>query len=217
MANPAVEVGTRVGKALKKLAMGVAMARAAKCVDDDIYRIVRRGALDCIPSMRGRLLRVLWNSRDAYELTSNIADRAELGTDTAKVWLDDLRLLGIVDRACAGVGVQAGYTWRLTGELQQTITLAGALDDDGTDVPGSDPDSDPRDGCVGGVPPDPAPQTPGIELGMAGRSGVPNRPPPPSHVTVDDDSDRWEREEIMAVEAEAEAAAIRASGGDLTA
>jgi len=154
---------------------------------------------------------------DAYELTSNIADRAELGTDTDKVWLDDLRLLGIVDRACAGVGVQAGYTWRLTGELQQTITLAGALDDDGTDVPGSDPDSDPRDGCVGGVPPDPAPQTPGIELGMAGRSGVPNRPPPPSHVTVDDDSDRWEREEIMAVEAEAEAAAIRASGGDLTA
>ncbi|MFH1110712.1 MAG: hypothetical protein V1790_16165 [Planctomycetota bacterium] len=178
---PAPEVGTRVGKALKKLAMGIAMARGVKGVDEEIYRIVRRVALDCVPSMRGRLLRVLWDCRGAHELTSTIADRAELGTDTAKVWLDDLRLLGIVDRDCAGASVQAGYRWRLTGELQQTITLCGVLDDNGTDGP--DRGSDPLDGGVGGVPPDSAPQTAGVDGGASERSGVQSHPPAPSHVT----------------------------------
>lgn len=43
---PEPEIGTRVAKQLKKVAMGVAMARGIGEVDADVYRVVVRVALD---------------------------------------------------------------------------------------------------------------------------------------------------------------------------
>ncbi len=119
---PAPEVGTRVGKALKKLCMGIAMARGLAGVGDDVYRIVARIATDTMPSMRARFIEVLWRLRVNYEPTATIADKAEVPTDTAKVWLDDLRLLGIVRREG---GPRPGYTWNLRDDFQDTIEQAG--------------------------------------------------------------------------------------------
>ncbi len=210
---PAAEVGTRVGKALKKLAMGIAMARGSAQVNEEVYRITCRVAFDSVPSMRGRLLQVLWEIRAGHELTATIADRAELATETAKSWLDDLRLLGIADRACAGANVQAGYSWRLSDEFQRTVSLSGVLADgfDGSDQGAHDSDD--------GPPPDSAPLTP-VGFGMTpGESGVQNHLPPhpamgsatpdseagrPEDQAVVDDSDAREAAAIRSVEAEAE-------------
>ena len=119
---PAPEVGTRVGKALKKLLMGIAMARGVEAVDEDIYRIGLRVAMDTIPSMRALLLKVLWRNREHEKLTKDIGDEAEIPTDTAKTWLDDLRLLSIVQR---GGKQNTGYTWILREAFQQTVLFAG--------------------------------------------------------------------------------------------
>ncbi len=119
---PAPEVGTRVGKALKKLCMGITMARGLPAVDDDVYRIVARIAKDTMPSMRARFIEVLWHLRVSFESTATIADRAEAPTDSAKTWLDDLRLLGIVERRGEP---RPGYTWNLRADFQDTAQQAG--------------------------------------------------------------------------------------------
>jgi len=46
---PAPEIGTRLAKSLKKLGMGIAMARGEKVVSADVFAIVRRVGLDTIP------------------------------------------------------------------------------------------------------------------------------------------------------------------------
>lgn len=120
--TPSPEVGTRVGKVLKKLYIGIVMARGADAPTEDVYRIVRRVGLDTVPSMRGRLLEVLWSMRGNLETTATIGNEAELPTETVKVWLDDLRALRIVERSGKQHG---GYTWRLRDDFQGTIQAAG--------------------------------------------------------------------------------------------
>ncbi|MCZ6653039.1 MAG: hypothetical protein O7D91_08425 [Planctomycetota bacterium] len=129
---PLPEVGTRAGKALKRLAMGIAMVSGESVVSEDVYRIVRRVGVDTVPSMRARLLGVLWKFREHQEKTSTIANTAELPTDTTKVWLDDLRLLGMVERG-GEPGTTSGYLWQLKAEFQKTIERSGVYNGGGTD------------------------------------------------------------------------------------
>lgn len=120
---PQPEIGTRVGKQLKKLAIGIAMARSVRAVDDDVYRIIRRVGMDSVPSIRMKLLGVLWAFRDDFRATSNIGDEAEVPTDTAKTWLEDLCLLGIVERHGKGK-----FLWRLLDDFIGTVTACGVFD-----------------------------------------------------------------------------------------
>ncbi len=162
---PSPEVGTRVSKSLKKLGMGISMACGAPTVDDHAYRILQRIALGTIPSMRSRLLEVLWGLRDGLRKTAVVAEIAEIPTDTAKVWLDDLRLLGITQR---GGDPNSGYTWVLRERFQNTVREAGLWRSDG------------------GVPPDFAPQAPLAvsKTGSEEASGVQSHPPPPLFLRV---------------------------------
>ncbi len=189
-----IEVGTRVGKSLKKLAMGIAMARGVAVVDEDVYRIILRVGMDCIPSMRATLVRSLWNNRGFSRRTAEIGEESEVGTDTVKVWLDDLRQLGMVDR---GVIASNAHSWKLKPEFVTTIEGAGLFQGEvGND---SEPDGDGPGGVSMGVPPNSAPHA---LLGSEVHGG-PNHPPPP--YTYDDGSETRESEAIMAVEGEAEA------------
>lgn len=140
---PIPEVGTRIGKALKKLAIGIALARGLEAVDADVMRIVQRVAVDSVPSVRAQLLRVLWTLRGAFGPTGGIADAADVSADTARVWLEDLRLLGIVDREAPAKNL---HTWRLRAEFIDTMNRAGL----GGDVPTPPPESYPHVDSDGG-------------------------------------------------------------------
>jgi hypothetical protein len=128
---PGIEVGTRCGKALKKLAQGIAMARGVAAVDDDVYRILLRVAMDTVPSMRAALLKVLWTTRVDFVPTAEIGEAAESPTDTARTWLEDLRLLGIVDRI---VPAKNAHAWKLRESFQLTSIACGALGSKGDKV-----------------------------------------------------------------------------------
>ncbi len=150
---PIPEVGTRIGKALKKLAIGIAMARGLDAVGEDVFRIVLRVGMDCIPSIRAKLLSVLWGLRDGVQPTVDIAEVAEVATDTARVWLEDLRLLGIVQRMAPAKNM---HVWRLRPGFAETMILAGVdgvVSMGGTDsyphaCLGTDPKGDPNEyGC----------------------------------------------------------------------
>ncbi len=134
---PTPEVGTRIAKALKKLAIGIALARGLDVVDEDIFRIVIRVAIDCIPSMRANLLRALWELRDGFQPTGKIADAAVVGADTARVWLEDLRLLEIAERYTP---TPNQHSWRLRADFVESMNLAGL----GSGLPTPPPDSYPH-------------------------------------------------------------------------
>jgi hypothetical protein len=177
---PAPEVPTRVAKALKKLGIGISMARGVTTLDDHAYRILQRVALGTIPSMRARLLEVLWKRREVPRKTADVGEAAEIPTETAKTWLDDLRLLGIAQR---GGDQHSGYTWVMRSSFQLTINDAGLWAEPSVVIPS---------------PPDITPQTP--LTGSKTGSGVGSHPLPPSLLS----EDTLERQAIMELEAEAE-------------
>jgi hypothetical protein len=198
---PQPEVGTRVGKQLKKLAMGPAMARGLDTVDDNTYGIVARVAVDSLPSMRERLLRGLWMLREEYKLTQDIADSIQLDTDSCRRWLADLRLLGIVDRV---IEAKNAHTWR----LQQWV-VDGVIEAQ-LDVIWGAPNSAPHgpEAKNGDSGDSVSYSTVGSEVAPLPHDitdGNPQADNPECAVgapSPDDDSDLAEREAIQAVEAE---------------
>jgi hypothetical protein len=119
--RPVPEIGTRVGKQLKKLALGIGMARGLSVIDDDVYRLVVRVALDSLPSMRALILTELWALRANFQQTANIAEACELDTETCRRWLSDLRLLGIMERE---IGSRNAHSWRLTDSFVRDTSVA---------------------------------------------------------------------------------------------
>ena len=60
--------------------------------------------------------------RDGDQPTSEIANAAGVNADTARAWLDDLRLLEIVERSTPATNL---HTWRLRAGFIETMNLAG--------------------------------------------------------------------------------------------
>lgn len=115
--------------------MGVGMARGESIVNDDIYRIAVRVALDSLPSLRRSLLEVLWKRRADFVETRVIAEGCEFESDTARLRLFDLQLLGIVEQRN---GPRSAHTWRLTDKYVATAQTADVWQDVPTNRNGAD-------------------------------------------------------------------------------
>ena len=126
---PEPEVGTRIIKQLSKLGIGLAAARNKETVDEEEYRLLLRIAFDTLPSKKRKIFDVISQLRidksiepydNQFVDTQEISNYSDLPTDTCKSALEDLRLLGIVDRSGSN-----RFTWRLTDTIQELIIKAG--------------------------------------------------------------------------------------------
>ncbi len=118
--KPTTEVGTRLGKQLMKLGIGIAMYLDSNRVGSDEYNLIKQVALDTCPDKIEEIVRQIWmgckHSDDSLK-SSDISKRTRLPQATCFRTLQDLELLRIVDR----IGSGTKYEWKLTTRLRHLI------------------------------------------------------------------------------------------------
>lgn len=101
--KPSAEVGTRLVAEFGKLAAGVAIFRGKSRVGEDELAVVARVARDSAPDITEEIVRQLYvRSRDDYIASGVVARHARLPWDVTSKRLDDMELLGVVQKDKAG-------------------------------------------------------------------------------------------------------------------
>jgi hypothetical protein len=132
---PEPEAPTRLAKVFVALSSGLAVVHGRDEVAEDDLRIVHRVGLDCIPTIRRRVIVALVGGAiagddDGSLDTSRIAGATRFSTRAARYALEDMRGLGIVD--CEKGGAGKADRWSLCeGAKGMAAYLADYARDDG--------------------------------------------------------------------------------------
>ncbi len=103
LSKPVKEVGTRLAKQLAKLAMGVAVYRRKKVVDESCYRIVVEVARGTAPERVEEIIKQLYLNSDYGSLpTRKLAKFARFPVETVLAVLQDLEMLKLVKLVTEG-------------------------------------------------------------------------------------------------------------------
>jgi len=114
--KPEPEGPGRLVKQFTLLASALAIVRGRERVKDSDYEVVKKVARDTMPHLRLETLSALWHLQRERPATSqhtrDIAIQANIPNSTAKLGLEDLALLGLVDRTAKGSGETAPLLWQ---------------------------------------------------------------------------------------------------------
>jgi hypothetical protein len=128
-AMPEPEGPARLAKQLNLFAMALAVVRGESRIDDAIYNIVKKTALDGLPHLRKKTLEALWlmyvENQSKWFSTRDLAERVGSGVSspTVKRKLEDLCLLNLVVRDRENGGAEVWfpsinmYKWICGSEL----------------------------------------------------------------------------------------------------
>lgn len=122
---PEPEGPARLAKSLRALAQGIACARDHKAVERADLALVQRVALDCLPTIRHRVINALAQAAlttdsDGHLATGVIAGAVRFSTSTIHRALEDLHALEVVDVQKGGAG--RADTWQLAEHWRDVFT-----------------------------------------------------------------------------------------------
>ncbi len=108
---PQAELAARVAKQLMRIGRSVALVRCRKSVTADEFSLMKRVALDSIPTNRRHLLFVLWQNRANPEpLDTFTRAVSRISSSTVRRELENLSELGAVDRSSVQVSIELKKT-----------------------------------------------------------------------------------------------------------
>jgi len=131
---PEAEVPARLSKQLYLLAGGLALAWGDKEVTERVYPILRKVALDTMPSQRAKVITYFWETQVEWVRTKTVARAIRYPTTTTRYILEDLNVLGIVDqrleggRDDKGAGQTTPYEWHLSQEFMDMLEKLPVLE-----------------------------------------------------------------------------------------
>jgi hypothetical protein len=114
-------------KQLYGLGCGIAIVQGKREIDKDVFEILKKVGLDCLPSHRKLILSEMWRReiRGGYpEKTRTIAGFINYPVQTAKLCLEDLMILRLVDRSNEDehAGETTPYLWKLSDHCCDLMT-----------------------------------------------------------------------------------------------
>lgn len=98
---PDPEGPSRIMKQLFKLGCGIAIIQGKGEINKEIYGILKKVGKDSLPSYRKLVIGKMWNmgiKEDQWKETKRLADLFQQPLATARLHLEDLMVLGMVDR-----------------------------------------------------------------------------------------------------------------------
>ena len=105
MAIPEAEGPARLTKQLWTMGAGIAIVQGKKEIDDAVYKILTRIAINSLPRHRNSILKTMFESlimSSVWEHTKAIGKLIATPTETVKRYLEDLWMLGLVARQVEG-------------------------------------------------------------------------------------------------------------------
>jgi hypothetical protein len=122
---PQAEIASRVAKQLVRVGMGVALVRGRRKVTEDEFAVMKRVALDSLPSNRLMLLRAMWEDKDKVGrmLEHFTAKISGLSKSAVRRELENLCELGVATRSSVGAIV----FYRLSKEFASYFGNVGGI------------------------------------------------------------------------------------------
>jgi len=116
---PEFEGPARLMKQLFGLGCGISIIQSKREIDLDVYDILKKIGLDCLPSHRKLIISKMWSKGirgNYWEKTRTIAGFLNYPVPTVKLHLEDLMILRLVDRTNEEEhqGETAPYLWKLS-------------------------------------------------------------------------------------------------------
>jgi len=121
---PLVEGPARLVKAMLVLARALAALRGSDHIGTAELRTLAKMALRCIPSRRLKVVRALLQMSTDGVSTKAVGLAAELPTTSTGYILEDLHLLGAVDRWATSDADTAPFHWRLKPAIAEKLIVA---------------------------------------------------------------------------------------------
>lgn len=130
---PQPEGSPRLVKQLCMIGAGIALAQGKKAFDDEVYELIRKIALSNMPASRRAVIEYLWNEEALEHLhfwkkTGEVAEAVRLPKTTAKLVLEDLQLVGLVNRTMTSddndEDGRTPYRWQMNYKCYDYMTKA---------------------------------------------------------------------------------------------
>jgi hypothetical protein len=124
--DPEPEGTPRLVKQLMQIGMGIAVAHEKKQFDEEIYKIIKKIARDQLPVQRLKALKYLWDEKATdflmgWRKTKEVADAIKKPSYTTLLLLEDLMIVGCLNRTQEGDGQSSPYMWQLTNDFSKLI------------------------------------------------------------------------------------------------
>ena len=118
--KPTTEVGTRLARQLAKLGIGIAIFLNKGQIDDEVYRLMRRVALDTIPDINEDVVHAVWKltRHDPATTTTEIIETTRMPHTTVTRVLNDMVLLKTMTKQMDDKRV---IHWKLAKNIQEYI------------------------------------------------------------------------------------------------
>ena len=115
---PIPEGTPRLVKQFIQMAVALATVQGKNKIDMEVYEIIKKIARDLLPTHRLKILEYLWNEQALEILSENrktgdIAVGVNLITKTTLRTLEDLMLVGMLNRFQPGDGENSPYQWQI--------------------------------------------------------------------------------------------------------
>lgn len=140
---PEAEGPGRLMKQLTQLGIALTMIFNKSSIDSNIYQILKKVGLDTLSGPRERLIREMWSeghSQDlmSWEKTKGIGELIELPTTTVRLLLEDLHVLGLMNRKMEDEesDKRQPYFWQLSNTCIELIQEAELFKQDDADLTG---------------------------------------------------------------------------------
>lgn len=153
-AMPEAEGPARLVKQLWVLGAGVTTIQGKTHLDAGVYSVLKRIAVNSLPRHRNIILKNLWEGAiisDQWEATKAIGKLIGAPTETTKRYLEDLWMLGLLNRRIEGEDSEddeswkikkAPYSWQLSRKTIELIEMSEIYFSNGHDFGIDDTDLD---------------------------------------------------------------------------
>ena len=124
---PQPEGTPRLVKQLMQIGTGLTLIHEKPGFDLDIYEILKKIGRDLLPTTRLKILRYLAD-KNVFEYlkerkkTKEISDDVNMPVQTAKLCLEDLMIIGVLNRDVDGNQERSPYTWQITDNAGEMMS-----------------------------------------------------------------------------------------------
>jgi hypothetical protein len=131
--QPMPEGTARIVKQFEQIGIGLALAYGKNTIDREVYDTIKKIGRDLIPAQRLILIEHLWIARAWEHLlewrkTKEIADDVNMPATTVKMILEDLMVVGILNRMVDDEDGRTPYKWQLNNQICEWIGKAEVFD-----------------------------------------------------------------------------------------
>ena len=123
---PMPEGTPRLVKQFMQVGMGLALINGKSIIDLEIYETIKKIGRDLLPAHRLKILKHL-NDQNVFECmkdwqkTKDIADAVNIPSTTTKMALEDLMIVGVLNRLVDGEAERSPYKWQINDVAYEMI------------------------------------------------------------------------------------------------